>query len=125
LDTPFYFSRHSAAAALAPEGASLVHVAKYLVKDEHAQREELERFTDLAMPGWRDHLAFTRFLPDLAVTHAVVTLSARPGVNALRMAGVALAGDWVGDTGMLVDAAVASALQAVEILGTERKAAAA
>jgi glycine/D-amino acid oxidase-like deaminating enzyme len=125
LDAPFYFSRHSAAAALAPEGASLVQVAKYLVKGEHAQREELERFTDLAMPGWRDHVAFARFLADIAVTHAVVTPAGRPGLNALGMADVVIAGDWVGDTGMLVDSAVASALQVAEILGAERKAAAA
>jgi glycine/D-amino acid oxidase-like deaminating enzyme len=140
LDAPFYFSRHSAVASLAPEGASLVQVAKYLVQGEHAQREELERFTDLAMPGWRDHTAFTRFLPDIAVTHAVVTPATssgraldspegRPGVDALGIADIALAGDWVGDAGMLVDAAVASALRAAASLlderATGRKAAAA
>jgi glycine/D-amino acid oxidase-like deaminating enzyme len=129
MDTPFYFSRHSATASLAPAGASLVHVAKYLTTGEHAQREELERFADLAMAGWRDHTVFTRFLPDIAVAHAVCTTAGRPGAGALGMPGVAIAGDWVGDAGMLVDAAVASALRAAESLiaasNRERKAAAA
>jgi glycine/D-amino acid oxidase-like deaminating enzyme len=116
LDAPFYFSRHSAAAALAPQGASLVQVAKYLATGEHAQREELEHFTDLAMPGWRDRTAFARFLPDIAVTHAVVTPGGRPAVDALGMPGVAVAGDWVGDTGMLVDTAVSSAIRAAEFI---------
>jgi hypothetical protein len=125
LDVPFYFSRHSAAATLAPPGASLVQVAKYLAAGQHAQREELERYTDLAMPGWRDHTAFARFLPDIAVTHAVVTPQRRTGVDALGIPSVAIAGDWVGDTAMLVDAAVSSALRAAELLSTERRAAAA
>jgi glycine/D-amino acid oxidase-like deaminating enzyme len=125
LDAPFYFSRHSATASLAPQGASLVHVAKYLANGEHAHREELERFSDLAMPGWRDHVTFARFLPEIAVTHAVVTPQGRPAVDALGMPGIGLAGDWVGDAGMLVDAAVSSALRAAEFISSERRAAAA
>jgi hypothetical protein len=125
MDAPFYFSRHSAVAALAPAGASLVQVAKYLTTGGGAQREELERFADLAMPGWRDRAAFTRFLPDIAVTHAVVTPQGRPSVDALGIPGVAIAGDWVGDTAMLVDAAVSSALRAAAMLSEERRAAAA
>ncbi len=109
MDTPFYFSRHSATARLAPEGAHLVHVAKYLRTGERAQREELERFADLAMPAWRQHSTFARYLPELAVTHAVVTPAGRPGVDALNLPGVTMAGDWVGAEGMLVDGAVASA----------------
>ncbi len=122
LNAPLYFSRHSAVASLAPDGASLVQVAKYLAKGELAQREELERFSDLAMPGWRDHIAFTRFLPDIAVTHAVVTPAGRPGADALNLPGVAIAGDWVGDAGMLVDAAVSSARHAAASLLDERAA---
>jgi phytoene dehydrogenase-like protein len=119
VDGPFYLSVHSAAAKLAPEGAALVHVAKYLGSEEPdagADREELEQYADLAIPGWRTLADVVRFLPNLTVTHAMVTREGRPDVDALRLQGVAIAGDWVGPEGMLADAAVSSALRAAGVI---------
>ena len=114
LDQPMYLSMHSAAAALAPAGKALVQVGKYLSQRESATRDELEEFTDLIIPGWRKHVEVARFLPNLVVSYAGATPNGRPGVDALAIPGVAVAGDWVGEEGMLVDAAASSALLAAE-----------
>jgi len=51
-----------------------------------------------------------RFLPKMTVTHALVTPAGRPDVEVRP--GIYVAGDWVGDAGMLADAAAASAKRA-------------
>jgi phytoene dehydrogenase-like protein len=113
IDQPLYFSVHSAAAKLAPEGSALIQLAKYLEADSApADRAELEQFADLLAPGWRDRVAVSRFLPNMTVSYAMPTLEGRPEVDALAQNGVFLAGDWVGKENMLTDAAVASALLA-------------
>jgi phytoene dehydrogenase-like protein len=118
VDQPLYLSVHSAAARLAPEGKSLVHVAKYLAGDSDAaaDRRELEQFADCAIPGWREQAEVVRSLPHMTVTAAVFSPLGRPAVDELDIPGVALAGDWVGDEGMLADAAVASALRAAAMV---------
>jgi glycine/D-amino acid oxidase-like deaminating enzyme len=116
LDRVLYFSMHSAAAALAPPGGAMVHVAKYLANREEGSREELEQFADLLMPGWREQVAVARFLPGMVVTHALATVEGRPEVDALGLPGVAIAGDWVGNDAMLADAAASSALNAAKWL---------
>jgi phytoene dehydrogenase-like protein len=115
VDQPLYFSVHSKTARLAPEGAAVVHLAKYLTpgeEDAAADRAELEQFADLGIPGWRDRADVVRFLPNLTVTHGLPSPKGRPGVSALNLDDVAIAGDWVGGEEMLAGAAVASALQA-------------
>jgi phytoene dehydrogenase-like protein len=114
VDQPIYLSMHSAVATLAPAGKALVLVAKYLCQGESATRDELEDFADVIIPGWRRNVEVARFLPNLVVSHAVMTPNGRPGVDAVPIPGVAVAGDWVGDEGMLADAAAASALRAAE-----------
>jgi phytoene dehydrogenase-like protein len=114
LDQPFYLSMHSAVAALAPGGKALVLVGKYLGQGESATRDELEEFTDLIIPGWRKSVEVARFFPNLVVSHAVATPNGRPSVDTIPIPGVALAGDWVGEQGMLADASVASAFRAAE-----------
>jgi phytoene dehydrogenase-like protein len=114
LDQPFYLSMHSTVAALAPAGKALVLVGKYLGQGESATRDELEEFTDLIIPGWRKSVEVARFFPNLVVSHAVATPTGRPSVDAIPIPGVALAGDWVGEEGMLADAAAASAFRAAE-----------
>ena len=130
LDRPLYFSVHSAAARLAPQGSKLVHVAKYLgskQQDPKAVRAELEEFASLVMPRWKQHTGFVRFLPDLLVSPVMPEVQGRPGVDYLKskgLANVTIAGDWVGEEGMLTDAVVSSALQAASVLQGTKAAAA-
>jgi phytoene dehydrogenase-like protein len=122
VDQPLYLSVHSAVAKLAPAGAALVHLGKYLagVTDPSADRQELEQCADRAIPGWRDRAEVVRFLPNMTVTPAMYSPEGRPDVDALGLPGVALAGDWVGAEGMLADAAVASALRAAGMVQRQR-----
>lgn len=124
VESPFYYSMHSAAARLAPEGAALVHVAQYLKESDTAKREELEAFVDQVLPEWRKHVELSRFVPRLVVTHALPGVAGRPEGNALGMDGVMMAGDWVGPEGMLADAAVASGLRAAAMLQRQQAVAA-
>jgi phytoene dehydrogenase-like protein len=118
IDSATYFSVHSAAAKLAPEGTALVQAARYLAPDESPTREELETgfdaMLDLVQPGWRKLTVTRRLLRELVVVHDLPR--ATRGGLAGRTAGVVdgignlwLAGDWVGPTGMLSDACFASA----------------
>lgn len=114
VDSPFYLSVHSLWASLAPSGAALVHVGKFLNSQAGANRDELEQFADSAIPGWRSELQFARFLPNMVANGGITTLAGRPDVDALKMEGVAICGDWVGPEAMLVDASVGSALRAAK-----------
>ncbi len=119
LDEPLYFSVHSQWVKVAPPGKATVHVAKYLGGAESnasADRAQIEAFADLLMPGWRERVHYARFLPEMIVTHSVTGVAPRPDVDALGMAGVRIAGNWVGPEGMLADAAVASGLRAAQSL---------
>ncbi len=125
IDRPFYFSVHSAVARLAPEGLALAHVAQYLgaatPADAGATRAALEAFADRVQPGWKDEAVLQRFLPDLRVSHHVVTASGggmagRPSPAVSEMAGLYVAGDWVGAEGLLADAALASARAAAKAI---------
>jgi hypothetical protein len=78
---------------------------------------QLERALDLLQPGWRDLVVHRRFLPTVVASHALV--SAATGGFAGRhtgrlpdLANVFLAGDWIGPTGQLADACVASGIEA-------------
>ena len=139
IDAPLYFSVHSAVAKLAPAGGALIHAAKYLLpSDDPGQqgvREELEALVDLMQPGWRDALVSARFLPRMTVVEAAPLaagggLAGRPSVAVAEVPGLYLAGDWVGEEGLLADASLASARKAavacIERLaaGTRRRVAA-
>ena len=106
IDRPLYFSVHSRWAQLTPKGGALIHVARYGGGDE----AELEALLDEMQPGWRDIVVHCRFLPSMTVSNALIppTPATRPtAVTPIR--GLYLAGDWVGNTGLLSDAALASA----------------
>jgi phytoene dehydrogenase-like protein len=120
VDRPLYFSVHSAVAKLAPAGGAVLHVSKYLGVDETADREteqQLERLVDQLQPGWRDVVDSRQFLPNLTVTHAMLTAAmggtaGRPSARLASLDNVLVAGDWVGSRGQLSDAAAASGLDA-------------
>ena len=121
IDRPLYLSVHSATARLAPEGGALIQVAKYLEPNHRDSVEtverELEGLLDLIQPGWRDVIVHRRLLPDMIVMNALPLASfggtqGRPGPEVPGVQGLFIAGDWVGNEGLLVDAALASAKEA-------------
>jgi phytoene dehydrogenase-like protein len=120
VDTPLYFSVHSAVATLAPAGGAMIHVSKYLRSGETAGRDEeleLETLMDTMQPGWRDRVVSKQYLPSLTVTHAEVTavhggIAGRPASRVAAFDNVWIAGDWVGPRGQLSDATAASATDA-------------
>ena len=76
---------------------------------------------DLMQPGWRNHLAYRRFLPDLIVMNAMPRADrdgsrGRPGPQVDDAGGLFVVGDWVGQQGLLVDASLASAKQAADMI---------
>jgi phytoene dehydrogenase-like protein len=129
IDKPLYLSVHSAAAHLAPEGGALIHLLKYLPAkqdepDEQAERE-LEELLELIQPGWREVVVHRRFLPSVVVANAITTAEnqgtrGRPEPEVKDVPGLFVVGDWVGKEGLLVDASLASARQAVEIITASR-----
>ena len=116
IDQPLYFSVHSAWAQLTPRGGALIHTARY----GGGEQVELERLLDRVQPGWRDVVVHRRFLPAMTVSYALLPPSqngapARPqSVTPIR--GLYLAGDWVGDEGLLSDASLASARTAARAI---------
>ena len=123
LDRPLYFSVHSAAAKVGPEGVAVVHVMKYLGTDTNASSQaverELESFLDQIQPGWKEHIVARRYVPGMTVAHGLPSASerglvGRPSVALPERPNVLLAGDWVGPVGMLADASAASASEAAQ-----------
>ncbi len=116
IDRPLYYSVHSRWAQLTPKGGALIHVSRYGGGDQ----AELEELLDEMQPGWRDAVVHCRFLPSMVVSNAVMppAPATRPSpVTPIR--GLYLAGDWVGDTGLLSDAALASARSAANAILSE------
>ncbi|CAN5298835.1 hypothetical protein BH09MYX1_BH09MYX1_62470 [soil metagenome] len=125
-DEPYYASVHSTAATLVPPGSSgaVVHVVKYLAPGAAATEAELREVLERLQPG--AILAHARFLPRLVVMNARVNadLGGIDGrIHAPSTNGLALVGDWVGSRGLLLDAVMASAEDAVERLAPSRAAA--
>jgi phytoene dehydrogenase-like protein len=128
INRPLYASVHSAAARLAPDGGAMIHVVRYGSIDSESQlavREELKELLDGLQPGWRRHLVHERFLPNMTVSHAVVTaaqggLRGRPNPEVPDIPGLYIVGDWVGPEGMLADASLSSARQAAGAILSSR-----
>lgn len=125
IDRPFYFSLHSAWAKLAPEGGALMQAAKYLdlnkSNDAKMIESELEDWLESIQPGWRNELVVRRYLPKMRVYPALAMASAggllgRPGPVVPGVDNLFLAGDWVGDQGLLADASLLSAKRAAQLV---------
>jgi len=136
IDRPMYFSVHSRWAQLTPRGGALIHVAKYRkgrsgTEEElestgdrrtptaAADEQELQELLDDMQPGWRDVVSHRRFLPAMTVTNALVRPSQPRPSAATPVKGLYIAGDWVGDEGILSDAALASARAAARAILAE------
>jgi phytoene dehydrogenase-like protein len=129
IDQPLYYSVHSAFAHLTPKGGALIHLAKYR-KESRATNQEidggatalnedertLEALLDRMQPGWRDVLVHRRFLPSMTVSNALVTAGAARPSASTSIRGLYIAGDWVGDEGLLSDASLASARSAAKAI---------
>jgi phytoene dehydrogenase-like protein len=115
VDEPLYLSRHCPPGDLAPLGGSLVHVMRYGGRDAGRDRAELRRYARLAGIT-DDQIVEERFLANVIVTHVLPSpeqgLAGRPAVTSTGAEGLYLAGDWVGPTGWLTDAAMASGRRA-------------
>lgn len=116
VDRPIYYSVHSAYAQLTPSGGALIHLAKYGGNPDAEQ--ELEKVLDEMQPGWRELVVHRRFLPSMVVSNAIFGPAGRPPVTT-TVRGLYLAGDWVGDDGILSDAALASARTAAKAILAE------
>ncbi|MBI4933299.1 MAG: FAD-dependent oxidoreductase [Actinobacteria bacterium] len=120
VDTPLYLSNHCPPARLAPEGVSVVHVAHYLAAGERPDPHE-ERATLMAHAAraglTADRIVDSRSLHRMIVVGGMATASrgglpGRPWVHETGQRNVYIAGDWVGPTGHLLDASMASAQDA-------------
>lgn len=114
LDHHGYYSLHAPVAGPSTGGRALVSLARYRRPDEIADADG-DRATLRAFArrmGVETTLA-ERYLHDMVVTHGMPLatrggLAGRPRVDALDTPGLLLAGDWVGPTGLLADAALSS-----------------
>jgi phytoene dehydrogenase-like protein len=120
VDTPLYLSNHCPPARLATDGVGVVHVAHYLAPgerpDPHVERATLMQHAVRAGIT-ADGIVDSRYLHRMTVVGGMATaagggLPGRPGVADTGQRNVFLAGDWVGPTGHLLDASMASARDA-------------
>jgi phytoene dehydrogenase-like protein len=111
IDEPLYLACHCPPGDLAPAGGSVVHVMRYGAREATLDRADLHRFAALAGIA-DDQIVAARFLAVHVVTHVLPDpedgLAGRPAVAVPGSAGLYLAGDWVGPSGWLSDAAMAS-----------------
>ena len=123
VDEPRYLSTHTPPAALAPAGASLVHVMRNHRPGEDPDHDDVraELWTHAGRAGISPgDVLVERYLHRLTVTHGLPLaerggLPGRPTVAVPGEPGLFVAGDWVGDRGVLADAAAASGTRAAEL----------
>lgn len=121
LERPLFMSAQSLASSVAPVGGALIYAFKQLdprrVTRPQDDEGELESLLDAAQPGWRERVVKRQFLPRIEAVGTLPTARAggfmgRPEVRVSELDNLFLVGDWVGPTGFLVDASVASARDA-------------
>ena len=129
LEQPRFMSAQSFYARVAPDGAGFVTSFKQLDPrvNTDPQSGDREMLLDTAQPGWRDVTSQRVFFPRIEAVGALPTAASggftgRPTVDAAGVAGVYLAGDWVGSEGFLADASFTSASIAAERILKERTA---
>ena len=131
LEQPRFMSAQSLYARVALGGAGFVTSFKQLDPrvntDPQSGERDLEMLLDTAQPGWRDVTIQRVFFPRIEAVGALPTaacdgFAGRPTVDAAGVAGVYLAGDWVGSEGFLADANFANASVAAERILEERTA---
>ncbi|ODG90558.1 MULTISPECIES: FAD-dependent oxidoreductase [Bacillaceae] len=125
VDQPWYFSNHSSVAKLSnKEGEIVVHLMKYLnsVNETDSEKDEveLESLLDLLQPGWRDYVISRRYLPKLIVSNDIKKpfhkLDNHLSNSDIGLEGIYIAGDWVGETELLLNASLTSAKNATKLI---------
>ncbi|MFB7138094.1 FAD-dependent oxidoreductase [Gottfriedia sp. NPDC056225] len=125
IDQPWYFSNHSTVANLTTEqGEVVVHLMKYLNSvnetDPSKDEEELEGLLDLLQPGWRDYVISRRYLPKLIVSNDIKkpfeSLNRSLSNSEVGVDGIFVAGDWVGQMELLLNASLTSAKNAANLI---------
>jgi phytoene dehydrogenase-like protein len=120
VDEPTYLSTHCPPADLAPPGHAVVHVMRYQPVDDTMRADDQRQLLHAVATSAgidADDIVEERFLARMVVTGPLPTadgggLAGRPPVQVADHRGVLVAGDWVGPTGLLSDAAVASGAEA-------------
>jgi phytoene dehydrogenase-like protein len=123
IEEPVYLSVQSDRARIAPAGGAVIHLARFLRPGHPAEpgaRHQLEGLLDRFADGWRSQVVHARYLPNITVTHdaCLAATGGRRGriaVDALGIPGMLLAGDWVGPSGILAQASIASGAHAAEL----------
>ncbi|MEA2573324.1 MAG: hypothetical protein QOH93_622 [Chloroflexia bacterium] len=127
LDAPLYVSVHSGYARLAPHDQVVLHLMKYLhpnaQETPQQDEQELEHIMDLMQPGWREEVVAHQYLPRMTVINDMSLaagggLEGRPGPEVPGTPNLYVVGDWVGKQGSLLDAALASARTAAQMVLT-------
>jgi phytoene dehydrogenase-like protein len=115
LDEPLYLSTHCPPARLAPEGISVVAVARYRASGEPGDAQiDRAQLAALAARAGIDETSTVRarYLHRMVVVHAMPSassgLAGRSPVAVDGADGLFVAGDWVGPLGWLADASMAS-----------------
>ena len=125
LDGPRFMSAQSVYSRVAPEGAALIIAFKQLDPryrgDPREDERDLEDLLDAAQPGWRGVLVRRQYLPRIEAVGTLPTareggFAGRPGPRVPGLDNLYLAGDWVGPEGFLLDASMASAHRAAELV---------
>jgi len=125
LDGPRFMSVQSVYSRVAPEGAALIISFKQLDPrhpgDPREGERDLEDLLDAVQPGWRAALVKRQYLPRIEAVGTLPTareggFSGRPGPRVTGLDNLYLAGDWVGPEGFLIDANMASARRAAELV---------
>jgi len=125
LDGPRFMSAQSVYSRVAPEGAALIISFKQLDPrhpgDPREDERDLEDLLDAAQPGWRDALIKRQYLPRIEAVGTLPTareggFAGRPDPRVTGLDNLYLTGDWVGPEGFLVDASMASAHRAAELV---------
>jgi phytoene dehydrogenase-like protein len=125
LDGPRFMSAQSVYSRVAPEGAALIISFKQLDPrhpgDPREDERDLEDLLDAAQPGWQAALVKRQYLPRIEAVGTLPTareggFSGRPGPRVTGLDNLYLAGDWVGPEGFLIDASMASARRAAELV---------
>ena len=123
VDEPIYLSDHSTPADMAPPGRASVSLAQYLAPEgEPGAEPNRARLRSFAVHAGvtADQVVDERYLHRMATVTAIATaehggLRGRTPVSVPDQPGVFVAGDWVGPSGHLVDAALHSARDAARL----------